>query len=69
MMPINAETLVAANQNSISPYFRTLKKLNVNGTAQPMVIQIAGLACDAGNQKDIMLAIATSFAGNPTRYL
>src|SRR5271170_4622946 len=34
--------LIVVSQNSISPYLRTLKKLNKIGTMRKIVIQIAG---------------------------
>ena len=69
MIPINAVILIVVNQNSISPYFRTLNMLKAIGNTRKVVIQTAGLTCDFDNQKRIKLAPATSFAGKATRYL
>ena len=69
IIPTNAATFVTASQYSISPYRRTLKILNTNGKTHANVIQSAGLICDLGIQYVIVLAMATSLAGNPVRYL
>ena len=69
MIPTIAVTFVVASQNSISPYLRTLKRLNTISIAPKLDIHTLGLTCVLGTQKVIALATATSFAGSPTNSL
>lgn len=69
MMPKMAMTFVVDIQNSISPYFRTLKRLKTTIVSPKMLIQTAGLVCVFGIQNDIELAIVTNFAGTPRNSL
>ena len=69
MSPTSVYNFVVENQNSISPYRRTLKKLKAIGNRPNIVIQTAGPICDFGIQNVMELAIATNFPGKLKMYL
>src|SRR5438045_3966475 len=69
MIPTTAATFMVVSQNSITSYFRTLNILKAMGIPIAIDIHTAELIWVFGIQNDIVLAAATSFAGNATVYL
>lgn len=67
--PTIVETLIVVNQNSTSPFLRTLSILKLKGIKKAMAIEMPELTFVFGIQKFIVLAIATSFAAKAIAYL
>lgn len=69
MRPTMVATLMVVNQNSTSPFLRTLSMLKPKGIKNAMAIDTPELTFVFGIQKFIVLAIATSFTGKAIVYL